>query len=78
MVSDNDDVISPIHSNSNHNSELKSTNSQQHHSRTNKTTRSGLFTGSIFARVREQLDQNILILKGKNKRKSNLKLSISL
>jgi hypothetical protein len=58
MVSDNDDVISPINSNSNYNQELKSTNSQpQQHTRSSKTTRSGLFTGSIFTRVREQFDR---------------------
>ena len=50
MVSDNDDLISPTHSNSNHNQELKSNNSQQH-TRSGKTSRSGLFTSSIFTRV---------------------------
>jgi hypothetical protein len=48
MVSDNDDVIS---NSTTYNSELKSTNSQPH-SRSSKPTRSGLFTGSIFTRVR--------------------------
>jgi hypothetical protein len=52
MVSDNDDVTSPINSTSTYNQELKSTNSQQH-TRSAKTTRSGLFTGSIFTRVRK-------------------------
>jgi len=59
MLSDNDDVISPNNSNSNYNQELKTTNSQQH-TRSGKTTRSGLFTGGIFTRVREQLDHLFL------------------
>ena len=48
MVSDNDDVIP---NGTTYNSELKSTNSQPN-SRSSKPTRSGLFTGSIFTRVR--------------------------
>ncbi|CAF3304826.1 unnamed protein product [Rotaria socialis] len=52
MVQDNDDVIPINILNSNYNQELKSANAQQH-SRSGKTTRSGLFTGSIFTRVRK-------------------------
>ncbi len=51
MVSDNDDVIS---TNSNYNQEFKSGNQQQH-AKSTKTTRSGLFTSSIFTRVRNVL-----------------------
>jgi hypothetical protein len=68
MVSDNDDVISPIHSNSN------STNSQQHPTRTNKPTRSGLFTGSIFTRVRKQVDQELSFCKGKKQKEIESKI----
>ncbi|CAF4620245.1 unnamed protein product, partial [Rotaria magnacalcarata] len=49
MVQDNDDVIPINILNSNCNQELRSVNAQQH-SRSGKTARSGLFTGSIFTR----------------------------
>ncbi|CAF2156418.1 unnamed protein product [Rotaria magnacalcarata] len=52
MVQDNDDVIPINILNSNCNQELRSVNAQQH-SRSGKTARSGLFTGSIFTRVRK-------------------------
>lgn len=64
MVSDNDDITSTSTTNSNSNQEFKSTNSQQQHPRSGKTTRSGLFTGGIFTRVRKfylcQFDRKII------------------
>lgn len=50
MVQDNDDVIPINISNSNYNQELKASSAQN--TRSSKTSRSGLFTGSIFTRVR--------------------------
>lgn len=52
MVPDNDDVVPINIINSTYNQELKSTN-VQHHTRSGKTSRSGLFAGSIFTRVRK-------------------------
>ncbi len=49
MVSDNDDNIPTNISNSNINSEFKLTNIQQ--TKSSKTSRTGLFAGSIFTRV---------------------------
>ncbi|CAF3831129.1 unnamed protein product [Adineta steineri] len=57
MVSDNDDVIS---NNSNYNQEFKSGYLQQQHVKSSKTTRSGLFTSSIFTREKKTNFFNIM------------------